>query len=178
MYRSTIFSGRRGAFFAVVILVCVALAANWLDAPLPAMAGSARVSDGDSFHLGDDRVRLLGLDAPELAQDCASATAARWPCGRQARDRMASLLASGPVDCRPEGRDRYDRLLARCTVRGADLGATMVAEGLAISSGDYWTEEAAARSARRGIWAGEFDTPADWRDDHARPVSFFGWLGL
>ena len=178
MSRSTLFSGRRGAVLAIIILAGVALLANWLDAPLPPIAGNARVSDGDSFHLGDDRVRLLGLDAPELAQDCARAGGGRWPCGQQARNRMAELLASGPLDCRPEGRDRYERLLARCSVDGADLGAIMVVEGLAVSSGDYWNEESAARSAWRGIWAGAFDRPSDWRDDHARPSGLLGWFGL
>ena len=142
------------------------------------MAGNARASDGDSFRLGDDRVRLLGLDAPELAQDCVAADGNNWPCGRAARDRMAALLADGPVDCRPEDKDQYDRLLARCSIRGRDLGALMVTEGLAIAAGLYWQEEATARAARRGIWAGGFDKPADWRDDHPRPQGILGWLGL
>ncbi|WP_193336464.1 thermonuclease family protein [Devosia beringensis] len=178
MYRSTVFFGRRGTILAIVVLAGVALLANWLDTPLPPVAGSGRVSDGDSFHLGDDRVRLLGLDAPELAQDCAGADGARWPCGRVARDRLARLLASGSIDCRPEERDRYDRLLARCTVDDIDLGATMVAEGLAVSAGDYWNEQNAAPSAGRGIWAGGFDMPADWRIDHPRGSGLLGWFGL
>lgn len=178
MYRSTVFFGRRGTILAIVVLAGVAVLASWLDTPLPAVGGSGRASDGDSFHLGDDRVRLLGLDAPELAQDCAGADGARWACGRVARDRMASLLASGPIDCRPEDRDRYDRLLARCAVDGMDLGATLVAEGLAVSAGDYWDEQSAARSARRGIWAGGFDMPADWRIDHPRGSGLLGWFGL
>ena len=142
------------------------------------MAGNARASDGDSFRLGDNRVRLLGIDAPELAQDCAAADGSSWSCGRAARDRMAALLSGGAVDCRPEDRDQYDRLLARCSVAGDDLGALMVAEGLAIAAGLYWQEEAAARAAGRGIWAGGFDKPADWRDDHPRPQGMLGWLGL
>jgi endonuclease YncB( thermonuclease family) len=178
MHRSTVFFGRRGTILAILVLAAVALVASWLDTPLPPVAGSGRASDGDSFRLGEDRVRLLGLDAPELAQDCAGANGARWPCGRVARDRMAGLLASGALDCRPEGRDRYDRLLARCAVDGMDLGATLVAEGLAVSAGDYWDEQNAARNARRGIWAGGFDTPADWRIDHPRGSGLLGWFGL
>lgn len=84
----------------------------------------------------------------------------------------------GPVACRPEDRDRYDRLLARCSVGDDDLGALLVSEGLAVSSGDYWREEQAARSARLGIWAGGFDRPSDWRDDHPRPQGLLSWLGL
>lgn len=178
MVRSTVFSGRRGVVFAIVVLAAVALLADWLESPLPAVAGAGRASDGDSFRLGSDRVRLLGLDAPELAQHCAAADGARWPCGRVARDRMAVLLASGPISCQPEGRDRYDRLLARCSVNGQDIGATLVTEGLAIAADDYWKLEASARAARRGIWVGGFDTPADWRDDHPRPAGFLNWLGL
>ena len=178
MYRSTVFFGRRGTFLAILVLVAVALLANWLDMPLPAVGGAGRASDGDSFRLGEERVRLLGLDAPELNQDCASSMEGRWPCGRAARERMAALLASGAVACQPEGRDRYDRLLARCSVDGADMGATLVAEGLAIAAGDYWSEQGVARAAGRGIWAGGFENPADWRADHARPSGFLGWLGL
>jgi len=178
MYRTFHFSGRRGAVLAILILAGVALLADWLDAPLPAVAGAGRVSDGDSFRLGDERVRLLGLDAPELNQHCATVDDPRWPCGRAARDRLASLLAGGPVDCQPDGHDRYQRLLARCQVNGLDLGATLVGEGWAIAAGDYGAEQAAARAARRGIWAGGFDKPADWRDDHPRPSPFLSWFGL
>lgn len=178
MRRSTIFSGPGGAVAAILVLAAVALLANWLDAPPPAVGGLARVSDGDSFHLGDARVRLLGLDAPELAQQCQASDQKKWPCGRRARDRMASLLNSGPVACQPQGHDRYGRLLAHCQIDGRDLGAIMVSEGLAISAGDYWAEQSDARAAQRGIWAGGFDTPADWRDDHPRPAGLLRWIGL
>lgn len=159
-----------------MILAVLAVVAAALDRPPPPVAGLGRVSDGDSFRLGEDRIRLLGLDAPELAQDCTGADGRTWPCGRVARDRMAALLAAGPLDCRPEGTDQYDRLLATCAIAGRDLGATMVSEGLAISSGRYWTEEAAARDSRLGIWAGDFDAPRTWRDDHPRPQGIRGWL--
>ena len=158
------------------MLAALAVVAAALDPPPPPVTGLARASDGDSFRLGDDRVRLLGLDAPELRQNCTDADGRTWSCGRAARDRMAALLAAGIADCRPEDIDQYDRLLATCMVAGRDLGATMVAEGLAVSSGRYWTEEAAARRARLGIWAGNFDAPRDWRDDHPRPQGAWGWL--
>lgn len=171
------FRGRFGAVLAIILLGGAAAVAAWLDPAPPPIAGNARASDGDSFRLGDERVRLLGIDAPEYAQTCDDHNGWQWPCGRTARDRMAQLLKSGKVDCRPEDHDQYGRLLAVCTVGGKDIAATMVAEGLAISSGRYWGEEQSARSASKGIWAGGFDTPRHWRDDHPRPSSLFGWLG-
>lgn len=155
----------------------LAVVAAWLDPAPPPVAGRARVADGDSFVLDDTRIRLLGLDAPELNQECSDAAGQPWPCGRAARDRLAALLGDSDIHCIPEDTDRFGRLLARCTSRGDDPGARMVAEGLALSSGGYWREEAEARAARKGIWAGNFERPADWRDDHPRGQGMLGWLG-
>lgn len=154
---------------ALLVLAAVALVARALDPAPPPVSGRASASDGDSFRLGDQRIRLLGIDAPELSQLCTDEKGAEWPCGRVARDRMAALLSSGAVDCHPEDHDQYDRLLSTCSVRKNDLAAIMVAEGLAISAGRYWTEQQAARQERLGIWAGGFERPRDWRDDHPRP---------
>ena len=161
---------------AIAILAGVAVLAAALEPPLPPLAGRAGASDGDSFRMGETRVRLLGIDAPELAQLCDAADGRKWPCGRAARDRMASLLASAPVDCKPEGKDQYGRVLATCSVAGRDLGATMATEGFAISAGDYWHEEAEARQRGRGIWAGGFATPREWRQDNARPANALDWV--
>lgn len=161
---------------AIVVLAGIAVLAAALEPALPPMAGQARASDGDSFRMGETRIRILGVDAPELAQQCDTAQGEQWPCGRVARDRMAALLASAPVDCQPDGTDQYGRVLASCSVQGRDLGATMVEEGLAISSGDYWREEAEAKKHGRGIWVGGFDTPRQWRQDNARPSGALDWI--
>ncbi len=71
------------------------------------------------------------------------------------------------MTCEDLGRDRYDRIIARCTVAGEDLGEWMVSQGLALAyrrySLDYVDEEADARAAQRGIWAGGFVKPWEWR---------------
>ena len=159
----------------MVILSLVAIVAAWLEPTPPPLAGWGRASDGDSFRLGDERIRLLGLDAPALDQTCIRA-GADWPCGRAARDRMAELLGAGNLDCQPEDRDQYGRLLARCTVGEDDLGAMLVTEGWALSSGDYDGEQNRARSAGRGIWSGSFVPPRQWRDQQDRPSSGWSWL--
>ncbi len=57
--------------------------------------------------------------------------------------------------------------IARRPVAGEDMGAWMVANGLALAyrrySLDYVDEEAEAYAARRGIWAGQFVKPWEWR---------------
>lgn len=156
-------AGRLGVSALAGVLVITAALAIRQCAPSPPLSGMGRASDGDSFRLGDNRIRLIGLDAPELDQSCPAPDGPDWACGRAARNALAELLAEGPVTCRTEGRDRYDRFRARCTVSDTDLGAEMVRRGMAVSAGDYWSEHLAARAEALGIWSAGFDLPANWR---------------
>jgi endonuclease YncB( thermonuclease family) len=149
----------------ILLLAAAAVVAAWLDPLPPRFSGTARASDGDSIVLQGDRIRLLGIDAPELDQVCWDADGAEWRCGRAARDEMARRLASGPVDCATRGEDKYRRTLAYCTVSDADLGAHMVGLGLALATDGYGAQQAAARSQRLGLWQGRFIDPKTWRDD-------------
>ena len=151
---------------AAVLVVALALALQHSSGQRE-LTGQAGVSDGDSFHLGDTRIRLAGLDAPELDQVCPMPDGSDWACGQAARAALADLLAAGPVTCSAQGQDRYDRMIARCSVAGSDLGSSLVQQGLAVSAGDYWTEHLAARARGIGIWEGGFDLPASWRRQSA-----------
>jgi endonuclease YncB( thermonuclease family) len=155
----------RGLVVVLLALFALAFVAARLDPLPPPLTGPARAADGDSLRIGTDRVRLLGIDAPELDQVCWRKDGSEWPCGRAARDRLASALAGGAVSCTPKGVDKYGRTLALCTAGGADLGATLVAEGLALSSPGYAGEQLAARSEGRGIWGGRFKNPREWREE-------------
>jgi endonuclease YncB( thermonuclease family) len=123
--------------------------------------------DGDTLALAGERLRLEGVDAPELDQTCGAA--GQIPCGRQARAALARLIAPG-VRCAASRRDRYDRPLVRCaTGAGEDVAGRLVWLGHALSDGCCRAEEAAARAASRGLWAAPFQRPADWRRER-RPA--------
>ena len=157
--------------FALLALIAL-IAAKLNDAARIEHAGAFHAADGDSLTLGEERLRLEGIDAPELHQSCERAGKA-WACGRAAREALqAMVLAAGTV-CQGNRRDRYDRLLVVCRngARG-DINAAMVRGGMAISYGDYGEEEAEARAAKAGLWAGTFERPRDVRD-HARQSSGF-----
>jgi endonuclease YncB( thermonuclease family) len=156
---------RLDVVFAVLLLAGLAVLADWLLKE--DLSGAARAADGDTLVLNGEHVRLKGMDAPELAQTCTR-DGGDWPCGREAKAALAAALREGAVACTFSERDDYDRPLAQCTVSGADLGALMVRQGLAVAFGAYHAEEAEARAARRGLWAGSFQRPADYRADHRR----------
>jgi endonuclease YncB( thermonuclease family) len=141
--------------------------------------GRAHVVDGDTLDVAGERVRLYGIDAPELHQTCRDAGGDDYACGRAAARALENLVAGGRVTCTPLDHDRYDRDVARCRrdARNAgeaqDLGEAMVRAGQAIelsrySGGAYAGAEREARAARRGVWAGAFEEPAEWRRRHPR----------
>ena len=129
------------------------------------ISGQVRVVDGDSLALGKRRLRLKGIDAPELAQRCRK-DGYEYGCGTESASYLRGLIGSAEVVCKGEGIDRYGRDLVRCRAGDVDLNAAMVRSGHAIAFGDYNLAEAEARSARAGLWAGDFETPKQWRTVH------------
>ena len=131
-----------------------------------AITGRAKVVDGDSLEIGSDRVRLFGIDAPEGRQDCQRNGQA-WRCGEDAAAKLRSLVQGATLSCMPRDTDEYGRSVAVCKNGTTDINAEMVRAGLALAyrrySNDYVAEENEARNAQRGVWAGEFTPPWDYR---------------
>lgn len=153
---------------AFALVLAVGYVAEWLQRK-EVWAGRAVVIDGDTLRLDGQRVRLQGMDAPELSQTCDRA-GKPWPCGATARFALAELVQRGDVFCTTSGQDKYNRALGRCTVGGVDIAEELVRQGLALAygSGGYHAAEAEARAAGRGMWAGTFETPQDYRAAHPR----------
>jgi endonuclease YncB( thermonuclease family) len=138
--------------------------------------GRARVVDGDTIIVNGVQIRLEGIDAPETEQACTGAKGDRWSCGVTATQRLAGLIKGEVVSCTKTGTDRYARVLAICSLKdGTELNAWLVREGLAVAfvrySMRYVTAEREAKAARRGLWAGSFDLPWDWRAANRQPVT-------
>lgn len=136
------------------------------------VTGRASVVDGDTLEVQGQRIRLWGVDAPEGRQTCARA-GETYRCGQVAANQLDHRIGGRPVVCVQQDVDRYGRVVARCAVAGDDLGGWLVREGYAVrypeyAGAAYRTEEAAARRARRGVWAGEFDFPWEWRRSRQR----------
>jgi len=129
--------------------------------------GPARVIDGDTIDISGTRIRLEGIDAPEAGQTCSTARGEPWDCGTEATRFMADMTRNRDVECRSKGLDKYGRVLATCFVAGHDINAAMVRFGLAWAfvrySQAYIAEEAAARTAKTGIWQGPAQPAWDYR---------------
>jgi endonuclease YncB( thermonuclease family) len=139
------------------------------ELPTEPFTGKAWAVDGDTLNVtvkgaGDVRVRLWGVDAPEMKN---------WPFGQRSRAGLDYFLFLGnnQVTCEPKGKS-HNRVVARCvtsapsvrelTTPGAmaarDLGEDMIAWGLAVeyrsfTGGRYRKSECLAIKTKRGIWA-------------------------
>lgn len=147
--------------------------------PDETISGQVRIVDGDTLVVSGTRVRIIGMDAPELAQTCAR-DGHPWRCGMAARDRLMGIAGAGDVFCKLSGEDRYGRNLGACTVGSVDLGRAMVREGYAVAFGSYEREEEAAQREMLGLWSGTFERPRSWRETHGgmneTPHIADGWV--
>ncbi|HSB51772.1 MAG TPA: thermonuclease family protein [Dissulfurispiraceae bacterium] len=143
------------------------------------------VTDGDSVSikvksfagvpLKIERVRLIGIDAPELKQE---------PWGRRAKRHLKKLISESgwvvSVEFDVEQRDQHGRLL--CYLWGRDGGMInekMLGDGYAVlftvppnvkHAGQFAEAQKSARSKMLGIWSegGLRESPRQWRETHPR----------
>lgn len=81
------------------------------------------VIDGDTIRIGTERIRLRGIDTPELSE----------PNGWAATQRLKDLLGTGSIQLIPRGRDVYDRVVADVFVNGQNVAELLKREGWAKS---------------------------------------------
>jgi endonuclease YncB( thermonuclease family) len=130
-------------------------------------SGAARVIDGDTLFVGDARVRLEGIDAPEAGQECKDLHGRSWPCGQAATRKLSTLVAGKDVRCESSGTDKYSRILAVCWIGKTEINAEMVREGLAWAFVRYSNRlvnvETEARKLKAGIWQADNEVAWNYR---------------
>jgi endonuclease YncB( thermonuclease family) len=131
------------------------------------VAQATHVSDGDTLwvlQVGEKtprKLRLLGLDAPEICQAGGIASS----------DALQQLVIGKRLLVSVNYHDKYGRGLARISVDDQDVGSIMVRSGQAWSNrwhrslGPYAKEEAQARNAYRGLFADPAaESPSNFRN--------------
>lgn len=143
------------------------------------ITGLATVLDGDTLKIGDTRVVLFGVDAPETGQSC-QIFGRSWPCGERAKIWLTKYVGETPVRCLPRDGDPYDDRIgavkAMCfNAETWNLSAAMLTAGLAVANledGDWFKlGNVAARMNRKGVWAGKFILPSEWRAGKRLPIN-------
>lgn len=131
--------------------------------------GYQALVDGDTIKIGRQTVRMDGMDAPELGQNCLC-KGQTVKCGIQAKKALHRFIGSNTVLCETNGRDFYGRLIGECFIqvngRKVSLNEMMIQNGLAMAkyTDQFLIQESEAIRNRRGFWACEgFEDPLSFR---------------
>lgn len=131
--------------------------------------GPAVIISGDTIGIEGTQIRLLGADAPALAQTCV-ASKIEWRCGIVSKLKLARRIGEGRVVCQLHGTDKYERTLGTCHLEGStepNLGRWLVRDGWALAAthgeAPYLADEARASSDGAGLWRGGFVPSSQWR---------------
>jgi micrococcal nuclease len=170
----------------ISLLAVTSLFYGWLSASAPGAKKTAmgsvfieKVSDGDSFDAviqgRRERVRLIGIDAPELEQR---------PWGKKAKKYLEEMAAASKwemgIEYDMEKRDKHDRVLAYLWSRDGKLvNEELLRAGLAVIFtlppnvkyvDRFRTSQVIARENKAGIWGkgGLKQLPSDFRKEHPR----------
>ena len=140
--------------------------------------GIPKVIDGDTVNIDSKKIRLEGIDAPEIKQQCKkpflkiSAIIGfelnkDYSCGVIAKKKLKDKIDNTKIKCVSSSKDRYKRFLATCYKDRINLNKWMVRNGYAAAykrySKDYIRDEEYARENKLGIWEGSFIMPEKWR---------------
>lgn len=121
--------------FLVLATSVIAYAWHKYETPssqrLVPISNVSSVYDGDTFRLGDERIRILGMDAPEIGTRSKCASEGRTAI--EARNYLRETLSRGNIRIARDGEDIYGRTLAHVYVDGIDVAQDMIEKGLAVT---------------------------------------------
>ena len=129
------------------------------------------VHDGDTISVMKAgravRIRLEGIDCPELGQDF----------GTRAKQFTSTLVFGKDVQVKEFNRDQYGRMVARIMIAGQDVSLELVKAGLACTHYKRYSSdpllaaeaEAEARRLKKGFWSMPHPIPPwEYRRSHGK----------
>ena len=140
--------------------------------------GVPRIVDGDTIHINEYKIRLEGIDAPEIKQKCKKEKLKissiigftfynNYNCGEVSKEKLKVKIDRSKIKCISSSKDRYERYLAKCFKDKINLNRWMVRNGHAVAykrySKEFLTDEDFAKENKLGLWQGKFLRPEKWR---------------
>ena len=128
--------------------------------------GKAKIIDGDTIHIDKNKIRLHGIDAPEIDQTCTIKNKV-WNCGIESSLELKKLILDNNISCVVSDIDKYNRYIAECFINNKNINKLMVRNGWAIAyryySLDFVEDEKLAEKDKNGLWQGKFQEPYLYR---------------
>ena len=140
--------------------------------------GIPKIVDGDTVYINNYKIRLEGIDAPEMEQKCKKEKLKissiigytfyeNYHCGKHSKQSLEAKVKGSNIKCISFTKDRYKRYLAKCFKGKINLNQWMVRNGHAVAyrrySKEYIPDEDFAKENKLGLWQGKFLNPEKWR---------------
>ena len=140
--------------------------------------GIPKIVDGDTVNINNYKIRLEGIDAPEMKQKCKKEKLKissiigftfyeDYYCGKLSKENLEAKVKGSNIKCISFTKDRYKRYLAKCFKGEINLNRWMVRNGHAVAyrrySKEYIPDEDFAKENKLGLWQGKFLKPEKWR---------------
>ena len=166
---SKIYTPYNGLLLIATLIICIFQAytevvAQNSNSITSSTTSPLKIIDGDSLEIGTNRIRLIGIDAPEYNQYCKR-NGKKHDCGKESINFLKHLISSNPITCNIHSKDKYDRFLCTCYVNNIDINAELVKNGQALTYIDssYAKEEKEAQKNKKGLWSSQFMHPRLFR---------------
>lgn len=135
----------------------------------PPIVGRAFVIGGDMLRIGQQTIRLDGIEAPERDQVCMRSDNRRWRCGEAAQTALSRLVSGRQLSCEPSGKNDVGIVRAICTAGTTDIASALVEGGHVLAEAGmmarYRSVQAKAQQAKVGLWSSTAapERAAEWR---------------
>ena len=147
----------------------------YISAHSEIISGTAKVIDGDTIKIDNKKIRLHGIDAPEINQLCSKTFLSififsfekKYKCGEISKKKLENYVHNNYIKCKVKGIDKYNRILGTCYKNTININSRMVRSGQAVAyrkfSKKYISVQREAKKEEIGLWSGKIDMPWDWR---------------
>ena len=164
--------------FIRIIIILLVLFSNSIAEEI---SGIPKVVDGDTVHIDNYKLRLEGIDAPEMRQQCKKeffkisfligfTFYKDYSCGRVSKEKLITKINTSEIKCISSSKDRYKRYIAECFKDKININAWMVRNGYAVAyrkySKKFVSQEIFAKKEKLGLWSGTFIMPWDYRKNN------------
>lgn len=133
----------QGAGVIALALACASCAP--LPEPVP-LEAACTVTDGDTIRCGDEKIRLVGIDAPERPGSCRPGRQCVVGDYAAASATLAQAMTKGPFRIIRMGSGGYGRTLGSVFAGEVNLSCAQLERGVAIYRRDWDNRRAIART--------------------------------
>jgi len=143
------------------------------------LSGEAVITDGDTLKISSNKIRLSGIDAPEIKQTCKKnfidfgffSLNKNYFCGELSKKELSKFTNNHTIFCKVEDKkDFFGRYLGTCFKDKININSWLVKNGYAVAyrkySKNYIEIEKIAKKNKKGIWQGDFLMPWEWRKNN------------